>query len=212
MAVRFGAIELKRPVRAGTGDQAARSRFGSSMSGEVDPPRGVEPLHWRLTDARGRDVGGGAPDHHLVSHALDYRTGVPVVEIALPGHRGFANGGSRWLPQTGCRGADRGGARDATRAGARRNHRPAGHRRGRCSGHGGSETAQRHAGRSHCSSKTRTTTRFSPGLRLDRRRKLGPVIPRADTSARTKDHACTVIQADQILLGWHLANRSADAA
>jgi Transposase DDE domain len=48
VAVRFGAIELKRPVRAGTGDQASSVALWVVDVSEVDPPRGVEPLHWRL--------------------------------------------------------------------------------------------------------------------------------------------------------------------
>jgi hypothetical protein len=47
-AVRFDTIELKRPVRAGTGDQARSVTLWVVDVSEVDPPRGVEPLHWRL--------------------------------------------------------------------------------------------------------------------------------------------------------------------
>ena len=100
VAVRFGAIELKRPERAGQRHQPSSVALWGVDVSEVDPPEGRGAAALAPADnARGRDVGGGAPDRHLVSHALDYRAGVPVVEIALPGHRGFANGGGRWLPK-----------------------------------------------------------------------------------------------------------------
>jgi Transposase DDE domain len=48
VAVRFGAIELKRPVRAGAGAQPRSVALWVVDVSEVDPPRGAEPLHWRL--------------------------------------------------------------------------------------------------------------------------------------------------------------------
>ena len=84
----LGAIELKRRCAPEPEINQAGSRFGWSMSARsTRQGRGAAALA-PADNARGRDVGGGAPDHHLVSHALDYRAGVPVVEIALPGHRG----------------------------------------------------------------------------------------------------------------------------
>jgi Transposase DDE domain len=48
VALRFGAIELKRPVRAGAGEQPKTVALWVVDVSEVDPPPGAEPLHWRL--------------------------------------------------------------------------------------------------------------------------------------------------------------------
>lgn len=48
VAVRFGAIELKRPAGVGAGTQPRSVALGVVDVSEVDPPQGVEPLHWRL--------------------------------------------------------------------------------------------------------------------------------------------------------------------
>ena len=213
VAVRFGAIELKRPVRAGTGDQASSVALWVVDVSEVDPPRGVEPLHWRLLTTHA--VATLAEARQIITwyrNALDYRTGVPVVEIALPGHRGFANGGSRWLPQTGCRGADRGGARDALVL-AR-------------DGTTGQPVTDAVAAADMAALRQLNVTLEGRTAKLKN--------PHDDTllagyawivarlggwsgytsrgykppGPKTMHHG--LIQADQILLGWHLANRSAD--
>ena len=48
VALRFDAIELKRPVRAGAGAQSKAVALWVVDVSEPDPPEGVEPLHWRL--------------------------------------------------------------------------------------------------------------------------------------------------------------------
>lgn len=48
VTVRFGAIELKRPAGVGAGAQARSVALWVVDVSEVDPPQGVEPLHWRL--------------------------------------------------------------------------------------------------------------------------------------------------------------------
>ena len=73
VAVRFGAIELNRPERTGTGDQPRSVTLWVVDVSEIDPPRGIEPLHWRLlTRTRSRHWRTRAGS----SHALDHRTGV----------------------------------------------------------------------------------------------------------------------------------------
>jgi hypothetical protein len=58
------AIELKPPARRNHGQPRSVVFWVVEVS-EVDPPRGEEPLHWRLLQR-------GAPDRGLVSHALDH--------------------------------------------------------------------------------------------------------------------------------------------
>jgi hypothetical protein len=48
VAIRFDAIELKRPERVGVRDQPRSVALWVVDVREVDPPEGVEPLHWRL--------------------------------------------------------------------------------------------------------------------------------------------------------------------
>jgi hypothetical protein len=48
VALRFDAIELKRPARAGAGGQAKAVALRVVDVSEIDPPDGVEPVHWRL--------------------------------------------------------------------------------------------------------------------------------------------------------------------
>ena len=48
VALRFDAIELKRPERTGASEQPRTVALWVVDVREVDPPAGVEPLHWRL--------------------------------------------------------------------------------------------------------------------------------------------------------------------
>jgi hypothetical protein len=48
VAMRFGAIRLKRPANSPDRDQPGTIPLWVVDVGEVDPPAGVEPLHWRL--------------------------------------------------------------------------------------------------------------------------------------------------------------------
>jgi Transposase DDE domain len=48
VALRFGAIGLTRPTRPGVKDQVKAVSLWVVDVSEVDPPPGVEPVHWRL--------------------------------------------------------------------------------------------------------------------------------------------------------------------
>jgi hypothetical protein len=48
VALRFGAIGLTRPTRPGVKDQVKAFSLSVVDVTEVDPPPGVEPVHWRL--------------------------------------------------------------------------------------------------------------------------------------------------------------------
>jgi hypothetical protein len=48
VALRFDAVELKRPIRAGAGAQSKAVALWVVDVSEVDPPEGAEPVHWRL--------------------------------------------------------------------------------------------------------------------------------------------------------------------
>ena len=48
VAIRFEAVVLKRPVRAGAGSQPREVAIWVIDVREVDPPAGAEPVHWRL--------------------------------------------------------------------------------------------------------------------------------------------------------------------
>ena len=48
VAPRFDAIELKRPIRAGAGTQPKAVALWIVDVSEIDPPEGAEPVHWRL--------------------------------------------------------------------------------------------------------------------------------------------------------------------
>ena len=81
VALRFDAIELRRP---GARRQRAGQGGGARVVdvSEVDPPKGAEPVHWRLLTTH--QVTTLVEAHQivdLVSPALDHRAGVPFVEV-----------------------------------------------------------------------------------------------------------------------------------
>ena len=192
VAVRFGAIELKRPVRAGTGDQASSVALWVVDVSEVDPPRGVEPLHWRLltthavaTLAEARQIITWYRMRWIIeqvfrslkSHCLDIEASqmeeaAGFLKLAVVALIAAVRAMQLVLARDGTTG------QPVTDAVA-----PAGYH--------GSETAQRHAGRSHREAQKPARRYAARLVRLDRRttgRMVRLYLARIQ-AARTKDHA-----------------------
>jgi hypothetical protein len=72
LALRFGRMSLRRPTTADSKLVARVDVFVVDVT-EVDPPPGVEPLHWRLlTTHEGDKRCRGAGDRALVSPEVDH--------------------------------------------------------------------------------------------------------------------------------------------
>ena len=87
--LRYGSVEICRPRDEHDRTLAATVRLRLIDVREVDPPAGVEPLHWRLVTTheitprlrRGRLCGKGLAGGGVVSGSLDHRATVPGYEI-----------------------------------------------------------------------------------------------------------------------------------
>ena len=170
VALRFDAISLKRPVRAGCKTLPKTLALWVVDVREVDPPAGAEPLHWRLLTTHA--VTSLAEARQIVAWYRMRWTIEQVfrsLKIALPAGRGFADGGGRRLHQTGGGRADCCGARHATRAGARWQHRPAARRCGGSRGYPRTAGGQQNTGRADRQAPQSVRSRRARLVRLDRR-------------------------------------------
>ena len=64
MEIRFGAVEIARPVNEKDKTLAASVRLRLVEAKEIDPPKGVEALHWRLLTTH--DVANAAAAWQIV--------------------------------------------------------------------------------------------------------------------------------------------------
>lgn len=67
MAVRFTSVQLCRPARLSRSDYPPTVQLYAVEAREINPPSGVEPVHWRLLTTQGRSrFGTGLTSHYLV--------------------------------------------------------------------------------------------------------------------------------------------------
>ena len=124
VAMRYGPVSLKRPANSSDNGQPETVSLWVVDVQEIDPPEGVERVHWRLLTTHTVTTLEQARQIVAWYRMRDYRAGVPFDEIGLFAE-GFANGGCQLLYQTRHRGPDRCHTIDAACDGPRRKHQPA---------------------------------------------------------------------------------------